>query len=150
MPTRRSLTPQNHRPQEHASVCFPGQKYIYSKYTNNQNYVKNPPALQFMNFRFQKEKQRLKILFKTLFRLHDLWVNKSDIFIFSDFQKKFSIIFLGQSSVLLFAIGVVRPCVNETTVFNLGIVISVKQIVEILTVKVISEAFSQLVSFVKP
>ena len=103
-----------------------------------------------MNFRFQKEKQRLKILFKTLFRLHDLWVNKPDIFIFFDFQKKFSIIFLGQSSVLLFALGVVRPCVNETTVFNLGIVISVKQIVEILTVKVIPEAFSQLVSFVKP
>ena len=107
-----------------------------------------------MNFRFQKEKQRLKNSFKTLFRLHDLWVNKSDIFIFSDFQKKFSIIFLGHffgaKFRLLFALGVVRPCVNETTVFNLGIVVSVKQIVEILTVKVIPEAFSQLVSFVKP
>lgn len=103
-----------------------------------------------MNFRFQKEKQRLKILFKTLFRLHDLWVNKPDIFIFFDFQKKFSIIFLGQSSVLLFALGVVRPCVNEMTALNLRCVVSVKQIVEILSVKVISEAYFQLVSFVKP
>lgn len=52
-----------------------------------------------MNFRFKKEKQRLKNSFKTLFRLHDLWVNKSEKTQISDFQKKISINFFVQSSI---------------------------------------------------
>lgn len=86
-----------------------------------------------MNFRFKKEKQRLKNSFKTLFRLHDLWVNKSEKTQISDFQKKSQSIFLSKVLFLTF-FGIVRPCVN-ITVFGLRCVVPVKQSVEIISVK---------------